>query len=368
MLQNSLFLELIKVALGQKDCLSHTPTSEEWTALLQMAQKQSLVGMCFTGVERLPKEQMPPKHLLLNWYAATQQIEERNKIVNQRTVSLCERLHNDGYNCCILKGQSVALFYPNPLRRQSGDIDVWVRSDNGSMESDRKELIKKIRGQYPNADVCYLHADYPVFKDTEVELHFMPTRLYCKTADKRLQTWIEQRKDEQFKNAVEIAEGKMPIATDDFNAVFLLLHIAKHILEEGIGLRQLMDYYYFLVRSGDNINRKEIARLFKTFNMYKIAQAVMYVLQSVFGLPSEKLLCPPDEKYGRFLIEEIMLSGNFGHYDPRFGDHAHETSLQKFVRKQTRVFRFFALSPTETLWSPLFSIYQKMWRKHRGLI
>lgn len=364
----SLFFELIKVALGQKDSMSHTPTSDEWKTMLQLAQKQSLVGVCFTGVERLPKEQMPPKHLLLNWYVATQQIEERNKTVNQRTVSLCEHLHKDGYKCCILKGQSVALFYPNPLRRQSGDIDVWVRTDNGSMESDQEELITKIRSKYPDADVCYLHADYPVFKDVEVELHFMPTRLYCKTADKRLQAWIEKDKDGQFKNEAELPEGKMSVATDEFNAIFLLLHIAKHILEEGIGLRQLMDYYYFLVKCGDNIDRAEFIRLFKSFNMYKIAQAVMYVLQSVFGLSSDKLPCPANEKYGRFLIEEIMLSGNFGHYDPRFGEHSTETPLQKFIRKQTRVVRFFALSPTETLWSPLYSIYQRVWRKRRGLV
>lgn len=363
-----LFFDLIKVSLGHKESLSRVPTSDEWTAMFRHAQQQSLVGICFTGIERLPKEQKPQKHLLLNWYAATQQIEERNRIVNQRTSALCEHLHKEGYNVCVLKGQAVATYYPNPLRRMSGDIDVWVRTDHGSMESDRDKLITFVRSQYPNCEVCYHHADYNIFKDVEVELHFMPTRLYNKIADRRLQAWLEGEKDNQFGHVIELEGVKTPVATDEFNAVFLMLHIAKHILEEGIGLRQLMDYYYLLTTTENVIDRKKFASLLKSFGMYKIAQAVMYVLQVIFGLSSDKMLCPPNEKQGRFLISEIMLSGNFGHYDPRFGEHRNETSLHKFIRKQTRVVRFFSLSPTETLWSPLFSIYQKVWRKRRGLL
>lgn len=363
-----LFFELIRISLGRQKVFSHEPTNEEWSEMFKMAQQQSLVGICFSGVEQLPKEQMPQKTILLNWYAATQQIEERNKIVNLRTATLCEHLQKDGYNACVLKGQAVALYYPNPLRRMSGDIDVWVRTNRGSVESDRNQLIRYVRSQYPDCEVCYHHADYDIFKDVEVELHFMPTRLYNKIADRRLQEWFEREKDKQFGNVIEIGGGKTPVATDEFNAVFLMLHIAKHILEEGIGLRQLMDYYYLLVTKENFIDRKEFAGLFKSFGLYKAVTAVMYVLQEVLGLPSDKFLCPPNEKLGRFLVCEIMLSGNFGHYDPRFGEYANETPLHKFIRKQTRVFRFFALSPSETLCSPLFSIYQRVWRKRWGFI
>lgn len=364
----NLFFELIMIALGHRKQMHRIPTAAEWNAIYNMSQRQSIVGVCFSGVERLPKEQLPPHNLLLNWFAQTERIERRNKLTNERCVTLCRRLHDEGYNACILKGQSVALYYPFPLRRQCGDIDVWVRTDKGSMEEDRANLIRYVRSRQPDAEVCYHHADFDCFDDVAVELHFMPTRLYCKPADQRLQAWIESEKNRQFTSVAELPEGSIPTVTDDFNAVFLFLHIAKHILEEGIGLRQLMDYYFLLAKPELSIDRTEFEKRLKSFGLYKAAQAVMYVMREVFGLPYDRLLCQPDEKRGRLIIKEIMISGNFGHYDPRFGDLKGETSLHRFVRKQTRVFRFFSLSPSETLWSPLFSIYQKMWRKKRGLL
>jgi len=367
-IMQELFFELIRLALGQREQLSHAPSEEEWNGLFHLAQKQSIVGICFSGIERLPKGEMPEKKLLLNWYAQTQLIEERNILSNRRCAEISEQLRKDGFHTCILKGQGVANYYPNPLRRQSGDIDVWVRTETGDLENDRNRLIEYVRGKVSKTEICYHHADYNIFEDIPIELHFMPTRLYCKPKDKKLQDWFEQTKAEQFAHGVPIGGYKICVPTDRFNTVFLLLHIAKHILEEGIGLRQLMDYYFLLISNSNLISRDDFERLFKDLGLFKTAQAVMYVLQEIFGLDKAHQLCTPDEKDGRLLIDEIMLSGNFGHYDPRFGELQHETPLQKFIRKQTRIFRFFSLSPSETLWSPIFSIYQRLWRHHRGLL
>ena len=50
---DNIFFELIQVAIGNRICLSHSPTAEEWKALYEIAKKQSLVGVCFAGVQRL---------------------------------------------------------------------------------------------------------------------------------------------------------------------------------------------------------------------------------------------------------------------------------------------------------------------------
>ena len=47
------FFELIRVAIGTRDSLSHIPKSKEWKALYDMAKKQSLVGVCFAALQRL---------------------------------------------------------------------------------------------------------------------------------------------------------------------------------------------------------------------------------------------------------------------------------------------------------------------------
>lgn len=362
----SLFFELLKVSTQKLNRLSVTPSKKDWESLFFLAQMHSLIGVCFSGIEKLGNEQLPPKELLLKWYALTKEIEERNKILNQRSMAICELLHKNGFIACILKGQGVATYYPNPLRRQSGDIDVWVRTDKGNLRSDRVHLIEYVRNIYPKAGICYHHIHFDYFDDVEVELHFMPTRLYCRTKDIKLQKWIEQTRKEQFANIVYLQDCKINTPTKKFNAVFLLLHIAKHILEEGIGLRQLMDYYYLLEKNDNLIGRKDFENLFQQFGLLNMAQAVMYVLQEIFGIDKNHMLCEPDEKLGNFLIEEIMLSGNFGHFDSRFGDLTNETLFHKFLRKQIRAFRFFRFSPSETMWSPLFSIYQRCWGYYHG--
>lgn len=60
-----LFIELIQAAIGRRDNLTHTPSVAEWQELYALVAKHSLVGICFLGIERLPKEQHPPKALLM---------------------------------------------------------------------------------------------------------------------------------------------------------------------------------------------------------------------------------------------------------------------------------------------------------------
>ena len=100
--------------------------------------------------------------------------------------------------------------------------------------------------------------------------------------------------------------------------------------------------------------------------MYRFARAVMYVEQEVFGLDEEHLLVQPSEFYGRRLLEEIMLAGNFGQYDLRIKRQKDETHWHKFNRKVTRNFHFLTDYPEEVIWSPLFKMWHYQWRKRNG--
>jgi len=351
--------------LGHCSKLQWTLSEDDWGKLFRIAQQQSLVGICFSGIESLPNEQRPPKKVLLNWYASTLQIENRNIAVSKYTMELCSQLFGDGFSACILKGQAAAAYYPNALRRQSGDIDLWMRTSCGTLQKDRNMTIAFVRNNMGNAKARYHHIDYDVNNDIHVELHFMPTWLNNPITNRKLQRWFENVKDAQFANNTN---GGFSVPTDMFNAIYLLLHIQKHILEEGIGLRQLLDYYYLLLKCDFDNRKKELNSLFKRFGMIRTARAVMYVLHEVFDLDHKRLLCEPDEKLGRFLIEEIMLAGNFGKYDPRIRNLQDESTLHIFLRKQKRGLRFLRINSQEVLWSPFFAVYQRVWRYRRNLI
>lgn len=141
--------------------------------------------------------------------------------------------------------------------------------------------------------------------------------------------------------------------------MYQLSHLYRHIFDDGLGLRQVLDYYFVLRTSYDNDN---IHFLIKRFGMYRFAQALMYVLQSYLGLEEKYLLCEPDPETGVFLLEEILQAGNFGHYDERQRVTKKENGVQRLLRRQKRNMRFFGYYAEEVLCVPIYRIYQEYWR------
>lgn len=106
---NRLFFDLIKVSIGKAGCLSHSPNADEWSELYAMAKKQSLVGVCFAGVQRLQQQQQePPEMLYLTWMGMAAKIQQRNEAVNRQCVDLQKRLAADGFRNCVLKDKVLA--------------------------------------------------------------------------------------------------------------------------------------------------------------------------------------------------------------------------------------------------------------------
>ena len=129
-----LFFELLRVSIGASGCLSRTPTDEEWKALYDMAKKQSLVGVCFAGVQKLVEQQQTSEEMLyLTWMGMAAKIQQRNEVVNQQCVEVQRMIAERGYRSCIIKGQSNHPNYTSTgsvqvqdlaMLRQSGDIDI----------------------------------------------------------------------------------------------------------------------------------------------------------------------------------------------------------------------------------------------------
>lgn len=355
------FFELLRASVGNLDCLSGTPTAEEWEQLYDTAKKQALVGVCFFGIKRLPQEQQPPLLRRRQWAVKAMRLEERNAQMSEATRMVSGVFQKAGFDCVILKGQGNIANYDEGMGifRVPGDVDVWVRPKDNEKPRVRSvieycESVKK--GEY----VYYHNLDFPILKDIEVEVHYRPTWLFCPWRDRILQKWMNKR-----------FEGKeydgYKIPSMEFNTVFQLLHIYKHLFEEGIGLRQLMDYY-FVLKSG---KCKNVYPLLCKLGLKRFTGAVMYVMQEVFGMSDEYLLCRSKEKEGRELLSEIMIAGNFGHHDHRYNFAEATNGSMQYRGKEyawlrlRRNFRFVKNYPMEVLWEPSFRVFHWVWRTFR---
>ena len=192
------FFELIQVAIGTRICLSHTPSADEWGELYAMAKKQSLVGICFSGVQKLCNSETSDycgmnELQYLTWMGMAAKIQQRNEVVNRQCVELQAKLSADGPKSSILKGQGVAALYwlhdddnhNHDLSglRQSGDIDVFVAEGMEKVLGYCTEMFGKVEWDYINA-----HA--PFYTDTEVEMHWRAQAMTNLFANKKQQEWF----------------------------------------------------------------------------------------------------------------------------------------------------------------------------------
>ena len=352
-----LFIELLHVYLGTRDSLSVTPSNEDWNNIYSFALKQTLLGVVFSGIEKLNPSQRPPKILLSKWIAQVVQIENANNRLNIRLRELVDLCDKYSLKSCLLKGQGVATLYPDQLRRQPGDIDLWVK---GKID----DTIKVFSAFCPLTEICHHHAHCNIFTDTDVEIHFLPCWMYSPITNWKLQSFFEEKENVQFNNYNE----KLGVNTTDlsFDLVFSAVHIYRHLFTEGIGLRQLLDYYYILSHSTQE-QRNSAYKILMSLRMSSFVSAMMWVLSYVFSLDHKNMLTTPDAKVGKFLLEEIIVAGNFGKYDPRITWHG-KGILHNFTCSVIKNFRFIKYFPSEVLWAPIWKIWHFIWRKFKGFI
>ena len=481
-MKHQLFFELLKTAIGQRKALSTVPSVEEWKGLYGLLKKHALLGIGYVAIQKLPKEQWPPNAMIMQWVGVAQKIRLLNLELNEECRKVVTQLELDGIGAVVIKGQSNLENYPEELReyRNPGDIDLWTKQTNDcgipmavkQGDSVEYEYYKGVRGIIEYARLqrrvredkspikpLYYHVEYHTDKGTEVEMHYRPSFLCSPIRNMRMQRWFKEHFDVCFQNRCRLG---FPVLTSSVNVVYQLVHLHRHVFEGGVGLRQLMDYYFALrVWHNDVMECKDLQTqgmwseglgtpvmspsqvmdVIRSFGMGKFAGAVMFVINEVFGGANENdnenengqrrtlretdggpqadfvgesessefkqnlnggpqaddgeeqvliirtsfilsgahqatqvsderlmindgpwLLCEPNEKEGRILLEEIMKGGNFGQYDTRDAALKKGGMVKHGVWKLKRVMRLVRSYPEEALWEPVFRFYHLIWR------
>jgi len=246
MIKTSVIFLFLNYCLGKKVDMSMVVAKIDWRQLYTFASRQALLGFCFDGIERLTKEfseelkQNPMgRDLLMTWMGKSQQIRRQNMKVNAVAGKLYSKFREDGLRCCILKGQGNALMYPNPYSRTPGDIDVWINAS-------RERIMEYAQKKFELGDDIRLQHLETSLDGVPVELHFFPCSMNNPIYHARLQKWFRRNADLQSSHIVGLPDGAGDIAipTTAFNVVYQLTHLYHHFFDEGIGMRQIIDYYY----------------------------------------------------------------------------------------------------------------------------
>lgn len=415
-----LFFELLQVAIGRREQLSECPTETQWQEIYDICRKQALIGIGWYAIEKLPKEQRPHEELLFLWMGMAQKIVATNELVIDAARKVTKKLQRDGFDCCILKGAGNIVYYnwngndnvnfreydqkvlpdvapagrtknfgsiekinevnekendknnkrstlhstPYTLHsetglgmyRSAGDVDVWMIPREGQDVIKYAKQAAKERGE-KKPKIDYNHARLPDCKGIEVEGHFFPAFLNSPIRNIRINKWTKTNTATQVNN---ICEYRFAIPTPEFSIIYQLLHIYRHLIKEGIGMRQLLDYYMIVLRFNENKETHNTIPTLKYLGLEKIAKGVMYIMQEIFLMKENELICKPNKKVGEFLLNEIMTAGNFGKHDPRL-NHSQSFFPRTWdiIKHESNMLRFF---PEEAICDPFFRVYHKFWQ------
>lgn len=341
----------------------------DWSAFYGFAKKQTLVGVVFDGIRKLPKGYAPSFHLLMQWVAVSQKIKQSNNVLNEATVAIYNMVKAAGFPCCILKGQGNAVMYPDPTARIPGDVDVWVDASREEIRALASSLAQKTNGNVDDEGLNHIGL---TMNGITVELHFTPGFMANFVYNRRLQRWLKQNVGLQCSNMVELPNGAgiAAIPTHSFNIVYQLYHLYHHYFYEGVGLRQVLDYYFVLVKSETGRDSSVLERELKHLGMWKFAGAMMFVLNHVMGLEESKMIAPVDRGRGQMLLDDILNGGNFGHYDERHawgrdsydGKGFKHGALGHNLLRLYRDLRLLKFYPAEALSEPVFRVWHYFWR------
>lgn len=399
---DKLFFELLQVALGNRDRLSVVPSAEEWAEIYAESERQAVSGVLLHGIERLKNADLHSsttgdacqsknlnQMLLLEWIGVGQMIEQWNQVMDERCLDLLKRLSDYGLQGVILKGQGIARLYNFDLNlndkldkkgdlgrlRQSGDIDVYV--DCGL----RKALeFAESLGQ-KNVEWDYKHLHLKLWDDTEVEMHYHVEVLLNLWKNRKLQKWFREHQNAIFNVNDNLDLNSNTDRTNDtnrfvtptveFNVFYILLHIYRHFLYEGVGFRQVIDYYFVLKKFNLdvdldvdlNLNESYAYKAVREFGMTRFARGLMWVMREVLGMPREWMLWEPDEKEGRYILEQVMMGGNFGHHDERLKHSGGKLGAVKAIL--THNMHLLTHYPEDVVWAPVWIVWHKLWKLTR---
>jgi len=372
----NIFFELLRLSIGTSNKIPSL-TFSEFNAIHELSNKQSLQAVMLEGVRHLraddilvqPNDVGAKENLLIQWMGESGMIARQNMKLNANAASLFGKLEDKGFECCLLKGQGNAQLYPNPLERTCGDIDVWIRpkradrnDSTGQQKADIRQVIKFAKAANPSARAIYHHIDVPPYKGSEVELHYRPHFMQSLWYNARLQRFFRQHADEQFRHKISIDGNEIAVPTQAFNIVFEISHIYQHLFKEGIGLRQILDYYYLLTSADKQTEtRSKYNSLLNHLGLKDIAGAICWILVEKFGMDKDYCIVEPNERRGRFVLDEILAGGNFGKYDERrhFGNSKLGKNMERLLR-DLKLVRYF---PSEALSEPIFRLYHAVWRR-----
>jgi len=349
------FFTLLRAGLWEKEALLSSTETPDYSAIYNMAEEQSVMGLITAGLEQV-KDVKVPQEVLLQFIGAALQIEQRNKLMNEFVAKLIEKLRSEDVYALLVKGQGIAQCYEKTLWRASGDVDLFL-SDNNYRKA--FQILSKIASSIDEENKRAQHIAMTI-DGWAVELHGTLRSGLWRRLDKEID---KVQRDVFYGGKVRSwmnGRTQVFLPAVDEDVVFVFSHILQHFFKEGIGLRQICDWCRLLWTYREKIDLKLLERRLCKAGIMSEWKAFGALAVEYLGMPVEAMpFYSSDTKWkmkaGK-VMKFVLEAGNFGHnrdysYYKKYPYLVYKAiSLWKHIKDFGRYFVIFPLDAIKVTW------------------
>lgn len=304
------FFALIRAGLWEKECRLLDFGEIDFSAVLQLAEEQSVVGLVAAGLDHVV-DVKPPKPEVLQFFGRTMRVEQHNSAMNHFIAAIVEKLKKAGISSYLIKGQGVARCYECPQWRACGDVDFLL--DTANYEKAKAFLTPIASGIEPERERDK-HLGMTI-GNWVVELH---GTLYCglsKRVDRELDDMQNEVCEKGAFRTWKNGETEIRLPSVENDAVYIFTHILNHFYMGGVGLRQICDWSRLLWTYRNEIDRQQIESRLRRMRLMSEWRAFGAMTVDYLGMPDDAmpLYCPRYISKGKRVMKFVMQVGNFGH-------------------------------------------------------
>lgn len=289
----------------------------QWKEIFQIAQKQTVLGFLTDGISFLPADKQPDKSIQIKAHSFLVRTAQHHHLLNDIIRELSAKLRHAGIRSVLLKGQGLAQNYPDPLKRNCGDIDLYVGSKNYRQTCRLLAQWGMLQGKHEES-IQHLHFDY---RGVPIEIHRISGILYGLCRNRRFRKWSDELLQGNTCRQTDFGGETILLPPVRFDSLFIFYHMHRHLITGGVGLRQLCDCTMYLHTFRNEINREVLYQDLCRMGLMRVWKIFGSIAVRQLGLPQEEFPFYTDdaetEELSLFLLEEVILrNGNFGHYNP----------------------------------------------------
>ncbi len=335
----------------------------DWNAIDEIAKLQTVRGLLIDGISLLPSKFMPNEELVMDFVGQQRRIEVQNIAHREAIIKIDQALQNKGITVAFMKGQMTALRYPSPLHRQPGDIDFVVSKEKFSDTLDILDTIGKV-----DRSIIHEHHGMAWVDGITVEPHYKVHNYQRPSTDKAMQEMFMDIYPDQLAKA-DIDGHQVHIFPPTFESVFLISHMVNHVYEEGLGLRQVIDYATFLNKCADCINWVKHDDYLNCMRMERAFRIFSCICVDYLGLsrPSQIKPFSNDEKYWAMkMINDILAVGNFGRGKYVFHHNGWKDAFRNYRWVINRCINLRFVCPSEAKWWIVSKFTRFFWKQKQA--